>query len=92
MNDRSRSPFWTANPLTWSAGGGSNRADVDTSAGAAGAGSILLSPFEAPQPQPLLFTSPPQLEQPQSFFSQPQLLASQPQLLVSQPQLEQPQL
>ena len=39
-----------------------------------------------PQPQPLLFTSPPQLEQPQLFFSQPQLLASQPQLLVSQPQ------
>jgi len=58
--------------------------------GAAGAGSALASPFEAPQPQPLLFTSPPQLEQPQSLFSQPQL--EQPQLFVSQPQLEQPQV
>jgi len=50
-------------------------------------GSLFDSLVEAPQPQ-LLFTSPPQLEQPQLCDSQPQLFCSQPQLL---PQLEQPQ-
>ena len=72
---------------------------VEGAAGAASTFSSLLS-FEAPQPQSLLFTSPPQLEQPQSLFfssphfEQPQSLffSSQPQLLASQPQLDSQQV
>jgi hypothetical protein len=64
--------------------------------GAAGAGSLfdsLLPSTAAPQPQ-LLFTSLPQLEQPQLFCSQPQLLPQleQPQLWWQQHELQPPQL